>query len=346
MSPTEFKKVYSRDTAMIIEEGWFDAQTNGLFAFIGKKNPYYPVNIFCVEDGVLEIWENAKAIDWNKAELLAIANANAERILAALSRYRELARELEVLWKTEVRTIKDIRKCIELYSDALQLFTVLYFLTIQDETPRTLRERLLEWRARDDLMDGSDRFLRQAGKRLSLPLARYAVCILRRELEDASPDFTRILSERMKSWVVIPGELEFQGGKEEFNANYPQYKLLLDSDIVEDRKEVKGTIAFAGKVRGRVRVLRRKDQLSSIEAGDIIVSPMTIPDFLPAMKKAAAFVTDEGGITCHAAIVARELRKPCIIGTKIATKVLKDGDVVEVDAERGIVTVLERAKKS
>ncbi len=66
---------------------------------------------------------------------------------------------------------------------------------------------------------------------------------------------------------------------------------------------------------------------------------MTDPDFLPAMKKASAIITDEGGITCHAAIVSRELKIPCIIGTRIATKVLKDGDLVEVDANKGIEMV-------
>jgi pyruvate,water dikinase len=61
------------------------------------------------------------------------------------------------------------------------------------------------------------------------------------------------------------------------------------------------------------------------------------------MKKAIAFITDEGGITCHAAIIARELKKPCIIGTKIATKVLKDGDLVEVDANKGVVKIIKKA---
>jgi len=69
---------------------------------------------------------------------------------------------------------------------------------------------------------------------------------------------------------------------------------------------------------------------------------MTHPEFLPMMRKAVAFVTDEGGITCHAAIVAREMKRPCIIGTKNATKVLKDGDMVEVDAEKGIVKILKK----
>ena len=59
------------------------------------------------------------------------------------------------------------------------------------------------------------------------------------------------------------------------------------------------------------------------------------------MKKASAFITDEGGITCHASIIARELKKPCIIGTKIATKVLKDGDMVEVDGNIGVIKILK-----
>jgi len=75
---------------------------------------------------------------------------------------------------------------------------------------------------------------------------------------------------------------------------------------------------------------------------DIIVAVMTRPDYVPAMKKAAAIITDEGGITCHAAIISRELKKPCVIGTKIATQVLNDGDLVEVDADEGVVRVLER----
>lgn len=73
-----------------------------------------------------------------------------------------------------------------------------------------------------------------------------------------------------------------------------------------------------------------------------MVSTMTFPHFIPAMEKAGAFITDEGGILCHAAIVAREMGKPCIIGTGNATRVLKDGDLVEVDAERGIVRKVEK----
>ena len=106
---------------------------------------------------------------------------------------------------------------------------------------------------------------------------------------------------------------------------------------VPDICELKGKIAFTGKIKGRAKIVKNEGDITKVNIGDILVCPMTVPHFIPAMEKAAAFITDEGGLTCHAAIVAREMGKPCIIGTKIATKVLKDGDLVEVDADKGVV---------
>jgi pyruvate,water dikinase len=74
-----------------------------------------------------------------------------------------------------------------------------------------------------------------------------------------------------------------------------------------------------------------------MKEGNILVTTMTTPDFVPLMQKAAAIVTDIGGLLSHAAIVSREMKKPCIIGTHVATKILKDGNIVEVDAIKGIV---------
>ena len=78
-----------------------------------------------------------------------------------------------------------------------------------------------------------------------------------------------------------------------------------------------------------------------LSRGEILVTGMTTPDFMPVIKKSAGFITDEGGITCHAAIVAREMKKPCIIGTRIATEILKDGNLVELDANSGMVKILK-----
>ncbi|MBI2050994.1 MAG: hypothetical protein HYT31_04290 [Parcubacteria group bacterium] len=103
---------------------------------------------------------------------------------------------------------------------------------------------------------------------------------------------------------------------------------------------VKGVTAFGGKVLGVARIVLDPRLSKGFNEGDILISGSTRPEFLPLMHKAAAFVTDAGGILSHAAITAREMKKPCIIGTKIATQVLKDGDRIEVDAEKGIVRKL------
>ncbi|MEY2664688.1 MAG: hypothetical protein RIT04_496 [Candidatus Parcubacteria bacterium] len=113
-----------------------------------------------------------------------------------------------------------------------------------------------------------------------------------------------------------------------------------DAHVAGAAHIVKGQIANKGKARGVVRIVLDPHNDKGFRAGDILVTSMTRPEFVPIMKKAAAVVTNEGGVTCHAAIVSRELGIPCIIGTKNATRALKDGDMVEVDANTGIVTKL------
>ncbi|MCX6761925.1 MAG: PEP-utilizing enzyme [Candidatus Moranbacteria bacterium] len=101
--------------------------------------------------------------------------------------------------------------------------------------------------------------------------------------------------------------------------------------------ELRGQVGWRGSVRGRVRVVLDEGDIKKVKKGEILVAIMTFPNYVPAMEKATGFVTDEGGILCHAAIISREMQKPCIIGTKDATRVLKNGDLVELDGETGIV---------
>jgi phosphohistidine swiveling domain-containing protein len=112
-----------------------------------------------------------------------------------------------------------------------------------------------------------------------------------------------------------------------------------------DTQKINGTTASKGFAKGTVKICRLSTEISKVNKGDILVTAMTTPDFVPAMRKSGAIITDEGGLTSHAAIISRELNIPCIIGTKIATKVLKDGDVVEVDANKGIVRIIKKSKR-
>ncbi|MFI5099481.1 MAG: phosphoenolpyruvate synthase, partial [Actinomycetes bacterium] len=98
-----------------------------------------------------------------------------------------------------------------------------------------------------------------------------------------------------------------------------------------------GLAASPGRVSGAVRILTSPDQGALLQRGEILVAPMTSPDWVPTIRRAAALVTDGGGMTCHAAIVARELGVPCVVGTRRATTVLHDGQIVTVDATAGRV---------
>jgi phosphohistidine swiveling domain-containing protein len=106
--------------------------------------------------------------------------------------------------------------------------------------------------------------------------------------------------------------------------------------------ELRGVPTYAAKrpVRGRVFIIRSHADLKRFPKGRILIAAMTAPEYVVAMRKASAIVTDTGGITSHAAIVSRELKKPCIVGTLHATRLLKTGDRVEVNANKGIIRKL------
>ncbi len=128
----------------------------------------------------------------------------------------------------------------------------------------------------------------------------------------------------------------------ELNQKLKENNLSLEKVVIENQEEIKGSIAYTGRVIGKVRKIVSFKDMGSFQVGEILVTEMTNPDYLPIMKIAVAVVTDEGGSTCHAAIASRELKIPCIVGTKVATQALNDGDEVEVDADIGIVRILSR----
>lgn len=109
---------------------------------------------------------------------------------------------------------------------------------------------------------------------------------------------------------------------------------------VQDTKQIKGSIAFPGKVTGKVVIVTNPEGLSSLPSGSVLVTGMTRPNYIHLFKEAVAVVTDAGGVLSHAAITARELKIPTVIGTEVATKVLKDGDLIEVDADKGVVRII------
>lgn len=133
--------------------------------------------------------------------------------------------------------------------------------------------------------------------------------------------------------------------------SFPEF---LSEDLPEERAEatksitkiaeiaeLRGRGTFPAKYRGKVRVITKNEDLKQVETGEILVLRMTTPDLMmESIKKAGAIITDEGGITSHAAVISREFNIPVLMGTEIATTVLKTGDLVEVDTEKGMAKLL------
>ena len=143
------------------------------------------------------------------------------------------------------------------------------------------------------------------------------------------------LHERRKfsCFIVSQNKLDLKIGK---NAHEFSKNLNLIEDFYH-LKETRGQCAYIGKVKGYVKIVQTPSDISKMNKGDILISQATSPDLLLAMKIAGAIVTNTGGLICHAAITSRELKVPCIVGTGNATLIFRDGDLVEVNASKGII---------
>ncbi len=163
--------------------------------------------------------------------------------------------------------------------------------------------------------------------------------IMRKEIVDT-------LSDRKKGFAMIwiDGNVKTVFGDESLELQDEiarVYKTSSDENNVDANKVISGNIANRGKVKGIARILTSYQDIYKVDKGDIIVATMTTPDYVSAMEKASGFITDEGGITCHAAILSREFNVPCIVGTINGTKEIKDGQMIELDAYTGKIYVLD-----
>ena len=137
--------------------------------------------------------------------------------------------------------------------------------------------------------------------------------------------------------MAIPGKLNVLIGEE---AEKFEKKYLPSGDSTQ--KEFKGRVASRGFASGIAKVILGGKDFHKLQKGDILVVSNTSPDFVPIMRKAAAIVAEEGGLTAHVSVVSREFGIPCIVGLTHITEILKDGDTVEVDADHGTVTIIKR----
>ncbi len=177
-----------------------------------------------------------------------------------------------------------------------------------------------------DLDVSRDAFLQLTDEEVLESLSLNKCTLSQEQLQDRQRGFAIGILDNQR--VLITGE--------EVEKLHAYFSPKVPPNIIN----IKGTPASPGIAKGKARLILRQKDFALFQKGEVLVTTMTTPDFVILMRKAAAIITNEGGLSCHAAIVGRELGIPCVIGTKIATQALKDGDLVEVDANKGIVQKL------
>ena len=335
-----FIKEYTRDYSYIIEEGWYDAVLNTFLSFGGEVNPHTPPVLFHMNDGVIEVWENRDATPWLLDTLQKKIQENESFITELLDNHERELVEMKKYWKKKSATSKEeFKEYVAKVYDYMYGFVFMYYAGMDERTPSHIRERALKIREVDSYFGSNDDMIRLSLRTMYPELKGLETTVLMRDIDDLPSK--QVLLERKKNSMLEGDKLSMES-LSEFQSKHADYRFERETPVITDSM-LTGQVGNAGYAKGPVRILKRKEQIDEVKEGDIIVSAMTTPEFVPAMKKAAAIITDEGGITCHAAIVARELGKPCVIGTRFATEILEDGDLIEVDADNGVVRILKKS---
>ena len=338
------KKVYvkelSRDYSLM-RVGALEESVNGFLPTLFQLDPVIGLYIFRKEHGIVDVYYPLGMVESSLGQAASFLS-NEDEILRQIQIFNDLFKKMLPYLKGEAipSTINDLHTLYNDYIAYWSLVTVIYYAPEMPNSSKLIKSLCEEGRLKSqEYADEIEDVFRESLRLLVPALADYVRFILPDEVwnKDIFKDeYKKLVQARAGGYLFFDGKVHAGGDS----------RVLLDHLSIEARNtatetiDLRGQVAQAGKVSGIVKVVMHHSQIEKVEMGDILVAPMTMPRYMPAMEKAAAFVTDEGGLLCHAAIVSREMGKPCIVGTKIATDVLKDGDFVEVDASEGIVRVI------
>lgn len=339
-----YKKHFSRDFTLAFIEVWAKGEATVPRQYTSAQQPFLPYIVFESTKETVECYLDDQGIEWVKKEVAAKYSQDQEFITTCINEYLSRVQQVEHIWEGQLLLQhEELVRFLDALLDLWPWFEAVWWVIemnpedIGDEN----QQKAMHAREVSEKMNMSDTVIRKSLQQIFPDYADFAHVLTCAEIRTKQLPSPEELKNRTQGYFYAQGQLHTGKTRAQIE---DLYNIELENlSQAENIEELKGMVAYKGRATGTVRRVMGVEQVPLVQEGEIIVASMTLPEFLPAMKKAAAFVTDEGGITCHAAIVARELQKPCIIGTKVATNVLQDGDTVEVDAEAGVVKKIKTA---
>lgn len=331
---------HARDFCLPHIEAWCKGESTDPRQWTDKEQPYKPYILFEKTSETVNCYMDERGFEWIKNELQNQLKKDPNFVEKLVKKYINIYGKTKDIWEKEkVLSYTELVDFIKNYQEGWPIYESIYFLAeivSQNSKDFKLIKKALVFT--DKGGDKGDKVIRTSLKKCFPELGELSSFLLIEEILSKKFPNKQELEKREKHYFYANNTLFVNKTKEDIERIL---NIKIENSEPEALQQFNGQIAYPGKVTGIVRKIMSYAKSNELKEGEILVTAMTTPEFLPALKKASAFVTDEGGIVCHAAIVAREMKKPCIVGTKVATKLLRTGCKIEVDANKGIVKILK-----
>ena len=337
-----YEKLFSRDFTLPSVEAWVRGESVNPKGWTEQKQPFLPYIITERSDDTVHFYYDRKGVEWVQNLLVKLARENKKFIpLIEKTVLQKLSFIRPIYEKEEPIDFQSLKRFLRELETGYPWFEAMWwFFQIDDEskTQGLDLENLGKVRKlTDKLCNSSDTVIRKSLMQMYPYLGNLSSLLMTREIVSEKIPHRDTLEKRDNGYFFASDQLFVELNKSIIEK---QFEIKFKTETFEKIRQLNGYVAYQGVVRGFVRKVMGHKQIEELKEGEVLISTMTIPDFLPAMKKAAAIVTDEGGMLSHAAIIAREFKKPTVVGTEFATKRLKDGDIIEVNATKGKVNLI------
>ncbi len=335
------RKEHARDFCLTNIESWCKGESTYPRLWTEKQQPYKPYILFEKDENTVTSYMDPRGFQWIEGEIKKQIKKDPQFVQKLVERYFEVYGRTKPIWEEEkILSYEELTEFVNNDKEGWPLYEAIYFIAElfpQDTDEFKLARKALDFT--DSGGDKGDKVLRKSLEKIFPELGKLSSVLLIEEIVSKKIPPKAALEKRMKQYFYTNDTLFVDRTIADMEK---MFNIKIEKNVPLEVSQLKGEIGFKGKVRGIVRKIMSYSQADSLHEGEILVTAMTTPEFLPALKKASAFITDEGGVASHAAITAREMKKPCIVGTKVATQILNTGDLIEVDAITGVVRILKK----
>jgi phosphohistidine swiveling domain-containing protein len=330
----EYKQFYNRDEPLFDIQYWFYGEYHAYPKYINNVAHFNPLYHYKKGQGI-KVFYDMNNDDTDDKPVFKYFTKYPNRIELLEKKWIKYRTQLNKLLKKP--KTKDFKKIFLLMVETFSMVVITNIVGKTKSVPKIVAKRAYEIRAKNDhLTYNSNKIMfNLASKLVKKDYKKYLKYMTVEEILGLNKINIKKIKERFNEFIFFEGKI--YSGKELITFKSKFKIKFLNEKITETKNNLKGNIACKGITKGKVKIIFELKDLNKVKQGDILIATMTTPNMVPAMERCSAIVTDEGGLTCHAAIVARELGKPCIVGTKFATKIFKNNDLVIVNANKGII---------